>query len=61
MTLKRRGDIVMLNSGGPEMCVIKTTLRQAVCTWVDGEGVKQEYAFGHPCLTTLRHERFSVN
>lgn len=49
------GDVVKLNSGGPDMtvAVLRPSAREAICTWLDGNGTRCA-EFKMACLTLVR-------
>lgn len=50
------GDVVTLNSGGPQMTIIEIRLVspvQARCSWITNEGVMLSATFPEVCLKTV--------
>lgn len=49
----RLGDIVILNSGGPNMMVIKNNDQSVRCMWPDSEGKLRKASFPYECVTKM--------
>lgn len=52
----RLGDIVILNSGGPNMLVVKNNDRSVKCLWVDARGRTRKASFPYECVTKMSVE-----
>lgn len=49
----RPGDIVVLNSGGPNMLVVKNNDHSVRCVWSDGEKKLRKASFPYECVTKM--------